>query len=221
MGILKTTYNEEKRLDRTWYQSSNVIYSEFVESATENIGDLTVVFKAGKSYLYENVSYQDYLMFKHGLQEESSGKSLHKYIITKYQGIKQEDRDLDKILKEKDEVATKDDTHFIYGDADLTSEEFENNCIPRLLEFLTIAVENKNAHFIVIKGDKCGEKTVEFLTKELLISEDRIQTFENNKENIDKALSMTKDNLIFVSEKVLEKIQDISLSIYAFLRSIY
>ena len=57
MSVLKSEYDLEKCVDRVWYESSNVIYSEFYEHDVDNFGELYIVFKGGKRYLYKNVSY--------------------------------------------------------------------------------------------------------------------------------------------------------------------
>ena len=67
MSVLRKEYNLETHVDEVWYDSTNVVFSRFEENENENMGDLYVVFKAGKQYVYKNVSYTDYLYFKNGL----------------------------------------------------------------------------------------------------------------------------------------------------------
>ena len=60
--ILFRYYDEEKKLDRLWYDSSNVFYSE-CEDGDSAKKVLRVVFKNGATYQYSDVDVNDYVMF--------------------------------------------------------------------------------------------------------------------------------------------------------------
>ena len=77
--IILRDYNEEKRLDRAWYSSSNIVYSE-CDDNKDNYKTLRVVFKNGSCYEYKNIDVMDYLMFMHGGLDGSNGKALNKFI---------------------------------------------------------------------------------------------------------------------------------------------
>ena len=98
--LLHRDYNEEKRLDRAWYDSSNIVYSE----CDDNIDDfktLRVVFKNGSCYEYSKISVQDYIMFMHGGLDGSNGKALNKFIKNnKYEYAKLENRDISELREE-------------------------------------------------------------------------------------------------------------------------
>ena len=67
MAILGKVYDEKTRTDRVWYESSNVVYSKFVENEFDNNGQLYVTFKNGATYHYKDVDMPtDYLLFKSG-----------------------------------------------------------------------------------------------------------------------------------------------------------
>ena len=66
-------------VDRTWYQSSNIKYSECIDHDNE-LKTLIVVFNNGTQYRYEKVDVRDYLLFKN---DESQGRALNQYIKTK------------------------------------------------------------------------------------------------------------------------------------------
>jgi hypothetical protein len=108
--ILFRDYNEEKRLDRAWYSSSNIVYSE-CDDIKDDYKTLRVVFKNGSCYEYKNVSVMDYLMFMHGGLDGSNGKSLNKFIKeNKYEYERLDNKDLniineemEKLLKEKEQ----------------------------------------------------------------------------------------------------------------------
>ena len=78
-------------VDRTWYQSSNIKYSECIDHDNE-LKTLIVVFNNGTQYRYEKVDVRDYLLFKN---DESQGRALNQYIKTKgYAYEKMENADL-------------------------------------------------------------------------------------------------------------------------------
>ena len=78
-------------VDRTWYQSSNIKYSECIDHNNE-LKTLIVVFNNGTQYRYEKVDVRDYLLFKN---DESQGRALNQYIKTKGYGFeKMENADL-------------------------------------------------------------------------------------------------------------------------------
>lgn len=77
MSAILNIYKDN--VDYTWYDSSNVLYSECYDKDND-LKDLKIVFKGGRSYLYEKIDVNDYLMFRSDL---SQGKALNKYIIIK------------------------------------------------------------------------------------------------------------------------------------------
>ena len=83
MSIIINKYDEENRLDHCFYDSSNVLYS-ICNDKLDELKDLTVVFKDGRSYLYEQIPVNQYLMFR---QSTSQGKDLFKYIAVKDKGV--------------------------------------------------------------------------------------------------------------------------------------
>lgn len=66
----------ENSIDRTWYDSSHVLYSE-CDDVENGLKILDVVFKNGKKYRYFDVNVNDYLLFR---ESQSQGKGLMKYI---------------------------------------------------------------------------------------------------------------------------------------------
>lgn len=80
--IIFRYYDEEARVDRAWYDSSNVLYSECDDKENE-LKVLRVVFKNGATYVYKNVNVNDYLMFMAGGLDGSNGKALNRFIKPK------------------------------------------------------------------------------------------------------------------------------------------
>ena len=105
--ILFRDYNQEKRVDRAWYSSSNIVYSE-CDDIKDDYKTLRVVFKNGSCYEYKNVSVMDYLMFMHGGLDGSNGKALNKFIKeNKYEYKRLENRDINTINNEMLELSKK------------------------------------------------------------------------------------------------------------------
>ena len=78
-------------VDRTWYQSSNIKFSECIDHDNE-LKTLVVVFNNGTQYRYEKVDVRDYLLFR---DAESQGKALNQFIKPKgYAYEKLENADL-------------------------------------------------------------------------------------------------------------------------------
>lgn len=91
--IIFRYYDEDERIDRAWYDSSNVLYSECEDKVNE-LKALMVVFKNGATYVYKNVDVNDYLMFMAGGLDGSNGKALNKFIKAKCEYEKVGDTDL-------------------------------------------------------------------------------------------------------------------------------
>lgn len=78
--------------DCTWYDSSNVYYSECQDSQ-EDVKQLKVIFKQGHTYIYKDVALTDYFMFRNA---ESTGSAFHKY-IKKYEFARMPDTSIDEL----------------------------------------------------------------------------------------------------------------------------
>lgn len=81
--------------DYTWYDSSNVVYSECIDTKSDT-KNIKIVYKGGRQYLYKDVDVNDYLLFKNA---ESNGKALNEF-IKKYKFVRLPDVDLNE-LEEK------------------------------------------------------------------------------------------------------------------------
>jgi hypothetical protein len=105
--IIHRDYDQEKRLDRVWYNSTNVFYSE-CEDVVDDYKILRVVFNNGATYEYRNVDVNDYVMFVRGGLDGSNGRALNKFIKPKCECERIEDlgkerltEELNKLLEEK------------------------------------------------------------------------------------------------------------------------
>lgn len=91
-----------KNEDHTWYDSSNIIYSVCFD-ATES-KSLKIVFKAGRTYLYKDVSPVDYIRFR---DAESNGKVFNE-VIKQYPCTKLDDTNLESLEKMKQDFEKSD-----------------------------------------------------------------------------------------------------------------
>lgn len=163
--ILKKKYIEEEKLQKIWYESSMILYTEMKEDEYENKGNLTVTFKNGATYVYFDVLFEDYLVFIGGGTDASQGKALNKVIKNRYEYKRIDDRNIEELLTELNEPEEIDETlntYFISGHRDITENEFEYYYIPLINEALS---ENPNAKFIV--GDCDG---VDIMAQNYLVS---------------------------------------------------
>ena len=86
----------ENDVDRTWYDSSNVVYSE-CDDITDGLKVLRIYFKSGRVYQYADVDVNDYLLFR---EDSSQGKALSK-IIKKYACSRLEDVNVEDIIEQR------------------------------------------------------------------------------------------------------------------------
>lgn len=152
--ILKKKYIKNEKIQKVWYDSSMILYTEMRENEFENKGNLYVTFKNGSTYIYKDVIFEDYLVFIGGGTDASQGKTLNKIIKNRYEYERIEDRNVQEILDElnqKEESNDKLITYFISGHRDLTQNEFDYYYIP-LIDYALL--ETPNAKFVV--GDCLG-----------------------------------------------------------------
>ena len=101
--VICRQYNPEKKIDKVWYKSSNILYSE-CDDHVNALKTLRVTFSNGRTYQYTNVDVNDYLMFMNGGLDGSNGKALNRYIKPKYECEKIADKDVNEIEYEKQQV---------------------------------------------------------------------------------------------------------------------
>jgi hypothetical protein len=193
--ILKKIYLEEEKTQKVWYDSSMIVYSEMKENDCENIGDLTITFKNGSTYVYYDVSFQDYMVFIGGGTDASQGKTLNKVIKGKYEYKRIEDRDVQSILEEMNRKEINEDisiTYFISGHRDLSEHEFEYYYIPMIEK----AIENMpDAKFVVGDCDGCDIMAQNYLVKILDdISKITVYCPGENPRNINSEIINIKNN---------------------------
>ena len=84
-------------VDKTWYDSSNVVYTECIDNENKP-KTLKVVFSNGTQYQYNDVDVRDYLLLR---EDQSQGKALNRLIKEKkYEYVKLENADLEAIEEE-------------------------------------------------------------------------------------------------------------------------
>lgn len=102
-------YDEANRIDRAWYDSTSVIYSE-CDDNDNSLKTLRVTFKNGSTYEYYDVDVNDYLMFLHGGLDGSNGKALNKFIKSKYDFKRIGDIEPSKISEQLEELKASTDS---------------------------------------------------------------------------------------------------------------
>lgn len=191
-------YNEEKKFEEVWYDSSMIAYSKMVEDEYENKGDLTIVFKTGASYIYKGVSFEDYMVFIGGGTDASQGKTLNKIIKGKYEFEKSNDvslLELDEhknalILEEKQKEYDINSTYFISGHRTITDEEFEFNYGERLTD---IVEETPDAKFVIGDCDGVDIMAQNYLIETLQVNPESITVYHmfNSPRNINPKITNT------------------------------
>ena len=94
--ILFRYYDKDTQVDRIWYSSSNILYSE-CDDKKDDYKELRITFKNGETYRYSKVSANDYVLFAHGGIDASNGKAFWKIIRPKYEAEKIERKELKEI----------------------------------------------------------------------------------------------------------------------------
>ena len=108
MGKIFNYYKDN--IDRTWYQSSNVKYTECVDNDNA-LKTLRVVFNNGTQYEYKDVDVRDYLLLR---DSESTGKALNRLIKEKkYEYKKIDNANLD-VLEEEYQLRS-GNSYFVYN----------------------------------------------------------------------------------------------------------
>lgn len=176
--IKKKIYDEKTKTQKVWYDSSMILYSEMVESDTENKGDLFITFKNGVTYKYSDVLFEDYILLISGMTDLSHGKTLNKIIKPKYDYVKIGEADVEKInedflriVEEKDYVNV---TYFISGHRDITDNEFEayyQTLLNHVLE------ETPDARFVVGDYEGADIMAQNYLLDVLCVDQERITVY--------------------------------------------
>lgn len=104
MSKIYNFYKEDNSgvsVDKTWYDSSNVIYTECIDNDGE-LKQLKVVFANGSQYLYKDVDVRDYLLLR---EASSQGSTLNRIIKKKgYEYERLDNANLENIREEYEKV---------------------------------------------------------------------------------------------------------------------
>lgn len=173
MSIIYNRYLNN--VDHTWYDSSNVLYSECFDN--QNISkNVKLVFKGGRTYLYKDVNADDYLQFK--LTNESHGSAANKFIIKKYDCVRLSDTDMETLEKFK-ETTIKEDAKI---DESMSNIAYHLNINDETGEF-SLSVNNRQL-YSGIEGQVSIINLLNSLNIKYTISQDNnIQTHIENEQN--------------------------------------
>ena len=97
MSKIKSFYCND--VDKVWYDSSNVLYSE-CDDITDGLKVLRVTFKNGRTYQYYDVNVHDNLLFR---ENASQGVALNKF-IKQYRCERIDDLNVDDIQSELEKL---------------------------------------------------------------------------------------------------------------------
>lgn len=129
-----------ENLDKAWYDSSTIIYSECDDIEGE-LKTVRVTFKDGRTYAYKGVKVNDYLMFR---EHMSQGKALNSF-LKKYECERIDNCNVDDIKEKLNEILHPEDkvlitdknVKVIKNNNEVLSTEIEtNNDINTLKEIL-------------------------------------------------------------------------------------
>lgn len=176
--LIKKVYNEETKTEKAWFDSSMFFHTVMIEDPLENKGDLYVTFKNGSTYLYKDVAFEDYVLLIGGGTDMSQGKSLNKYIKSKYEFERVADKSIQALQEELDMLSAKEDekwiTYFISGHRDITEDEFEMYYKPSIENALdTIS----NCKFVIGDFEGADIMAQNYLLDVLNIDADRITVY--------------------------------------------
>jgi hypothetical protein len=160
----------ETDVEKMWYQSSNIKYSECIDHDNE-LKTLKVVFNNGTQYKYKKVDVQNYLLFR---DASSQGKALNEYIKPKgYEYEKMENADMQSLEDELNfrmeggifvfyddgKFTMKDNKDRIICEKDVTLSESSFNTICSALEAVGKQLYTEGKNFIS-DGEKEEDRTL-------------------------------------------------------------
>ena len=193
--LIKKIYNEETKTEKAWFDSSMFFHTVMIEDPAENKGDLYVTFKNGATYLYKDVAFEDYVLLIGGAAEMSQGKSLNKYIKSKYEFERVGDKSIQALQEELDMLSAKEDekwiTYFISGHRDITEIEFEYNYKPIIENALS---NMPNCKFVVGDFEGADIMAQNYLMDVLNVEPDRVTVYHmlDTPRNINPKITQTK-----------------------------
>ena len=222
--VIKKVYNEEKKEQKAWYDSSMFCFTRAVEHPNANLVDLYVTFKNGWTYKYKDVKLEDYVLLLSGFEQSSHGKTLNKVIKPNYEFERVDNVDTNDIWQEYNELVKKEKeeetditkTYFISGHRDITDNEFELNYQEALNELVS---EVPDCKFVV--GDYYGVDIMaqNYLIDVLQVDPSRITVYHMLEEprNINEKITQTKGGFTSDDERD-EAMTKASIADIAFVR---
>ena len=193
--LIKKIYDEKTKIEKAWFDSSMFFHTVMIENPVENKGDLYVTFKNGATYLYKDVAFEDYVLLMGGGLEMSQGKSLNKYIKSKYEFERVGDKSIQALQEELDMLNAKEDekwiTYFISGHRNISEEEFERNYKPYIENAIS---DMPNCKFVIGDFDGVDIMAQNYLIDVLNIEPERVTVYHmfDSPRNINPKITQTK-----------------------------
>ena len=79
MSVTFKHHDKENRIEKCWYDSSNLLFSE-INDKEDALKAIKIVFKGGRTYSIKDVKINDYLLFRENV---SQGTAYNKYLACK------------------------------------------------------------------------------------------------------------------------------------------
>lgn len=146
MSKILNYYNNKTHIDKVWYDSSNVLYSE-CDDIENDYKNVRITFNNGSTYEYKQVNVNDYMMFR---EDISQGKAINKF-IKKYECEKLENKNIENIneelisLKEIGKEILKDNVNITIN------EEVIRSCFDNRIVDIDISTHDKESVLLVIE----------------------------------------------------------------------
>lgn len=200
--ITESKYYQAGKTDKVWYDSSNIVYSEFKDDGNGK-GQLFVTFKNGATYQYKDVDIAtDYILFKHGgtNPDKSNGKALNQFIKPKYECERVSDKDMPALIEELQKtkdfnafLKDKQNIYFVYGE----SENLPSGRNPVLdiysPEIQSVCEIHSDSKFI-LADDDFGMSVLSNMLSILNIDAKRIRIYRAD--GLDQISDTTEDGII-------------------------
>lgn len=178
MSKIKSLY--KNNIDKVWYESSNVIYSECDDNLNA-LKTLRIVFKNGTMYEYYNVNVNDYILFK---EHQSQGKALNAF-IKQYQCKKIGEADVNQI---KEELNTLMNYQIPKNELFEKLEEIYNNLSLLISQFQHCQLSNDELSYVLFFIQKMHQQLL--LTN---FSNENIDLLSIN-ENLNNYINLLQEN---------------------------
>lgn len=198
---IKTTYNETEGIEKSWYNSSTIVYSVF----NDKLFELVIVFKKGRTYKYKDVNTFDYIQFRNGIGTDASqGLSFNKF-IKKYDFERMDDtnlidleNELAKIIAEEEKINEEQTPSKTDNIKKRIAFDFDGTLTTLLIQDFVKNLTNVG-HEIFLITKRCEEFDGYLKIKDTypVHEEQTEENYNNDLFDVAKSLGIQKENVYF------------------------